>query len=57
VFTEGARHVTWTSRRERDHEGGDSEVRNKLSTCDVAVRGGVKLPDETESRGSDLDTS
>lgn len=37
MFTEGARHLTWGSRRERDNEGGDSSARNKLSTCGVAV--------------------
>ena len=37
MFTEGTRHLTWTSRRKRDNEGGDSEVGNKLSTCGVAV--------------------
>lgn len=39
LFTEGTRHLTWGSRRKRDNEDGDSEVRNKLSTCGVAVVG------------------
>jgi len=37
LFTEGTRHLTWTLGRKRYNEGGDSEVRNKSSTCGVAV--------------------